>query len=288
MRLLLASVLIPFSLLICGAAAELRGPAQVTAGNPVSLASAGTGSGNGTFYLTGPGQASKRTVTLGDEIQVHGDEVQHAGRYTAVVCDGRKCAATHFFVRAAEPAKVSLLVHPSRVRVAQPNAISAVAFVFDKFRNLVLSPAQVDFKASPKQGPAVSQTRPTQNGVTWIRLTSATKEGPAKIGASLGKASELRVVQQVASEACNLRIKPEWNAGKFFVETEPVRDCNGNAVSDGTVVSFTKVDASGKTTVDAPIKRGVARVEMPIKGSAKILVASGVVTGNELSVEGRQ
>jgi len=48
------------------------------------------------------------------------------------------------------------------------------------------------------------------------------------------------------------------------------------------------VDASGKTTVDVPIKRGVARVQMPLKGNAKILVASGVVTGNELSVEGRQ
>jgi hypothetical protein len=273
-------------LTISAAAAELRGPAQVTAGTAFSLAT--TGSGNGTLYLTGPGQVSKRSVALGDEIQIQADEVKHAGRYTAVVCDGGNCTATHFFVLAAEPAKVSLLVHPSRVRVAQPNAISAVAFVFDKFRNLVLSSAPVEFKAIPKQGAAVAQTRPTQNGVTWIRLTSATKEGPAKIGASLGKVSELRVVQQVASDACNLRIRPEWNGGKFFVETEPVRDCSGNAVSDGTVVSFTKVDATGKTTVDAPIKRGVARVQMPIKGSAKILVASGVVTGNELSVEGRQ
>ena len=286
MRLFLASVLIPLALMICAAAAELRAPAQVTAGKSFSLAS--TGNGKGMLYLTGPGQASKRSVMLGDEIQIRGDEVEHAGRYTAVICDSGNCAATHFFVRAAEPAKVSLLVHPSRVRVGQPNAISGVAFVFDKFRNLVLSPTQVDFKAIPKQGAAVAQTRPTQNGVTWIRLTSATKEGPAKIGASLGKVSELRVVQQVASEACNLRIKPDWNGGKFFAETEPVRDCSGNAVSDGTVVSFTKVDATGKTTVDVPIKRGVARVQMPLKGNAKILVASGVVTGNELSVEGRQ
>jgi hypothetical protein len=273
-------------LTISSTAVELHAPAQVTAGSAFSLAR--TGGGKGTLYLTGPGQASKRNVTLGNQIPIHPEEVEHAGRYTAVVCDGGNCTATHFFVRAAEPAKVSLLVHPSRVRVAQPNAISAVAFVFDKFRNLVLSAAQVDFKAIPKQGPSVSETRPTQNGVTWIRLTSATKEGPAKIGVSLGKVSEQRVVEQVASEACNLRIQPEWSAGKFFVATEPVRDCSGNAVSDGTVVSFTKVDASGKTTVDVPIKRGVARVQMPLQGGAKILVASGVVTGNELSVEGRQ
>ena len=52
-------------------------------------------------------------------------------------------------------------------------------------------------------------------------------------------------------------------------------------------MSFTESDARGKTTVDVPVKRGVARVEMPIQGRAKITVASGVVTGNELEVSAR-
>ena len=38
--------------------------------------------------------------------------------------------------------------------------------------------------------------------------------------------------------------------------------------------------------MDVPIKRGVAKFEMPIDGRAKITVASGVVTGNELEVAG--
>ncbi len=170
--------------------------------------------------------------------------------------------------------------------MATPNAISAVAFVFDKFHNLVLSPSNVEFKAIPQQGSALTHSQPTSNGVSWIRLTSAAKEGPAKIGASVANASELRVVRQVASDACNLRIKSEWVSGKLFVQTDPVRDCSGNNVPDGTVVSFTKTDAAGKTTVDAPIKRGTARVEMPVSGEARIDVASGVVTGNELNVGG--
>jgi hypothetical protein len=57
-------------------------------------------------------------------------------------------------------------------------------------------------------------------------------------------------------------------------------------VPDGTVVSFTMTDSAGKTTVDVPIKRGVAKIEMPIKGRARVTVASGVVTGNELEVSG--
>jgi hypothetical protein len=66
------------------------------------------------------------------------------------------------------------------------------------------------------------------------------------------------------------------------VQTDPVRDCSGNAVPDGTIVTFTQNDASGKSTVDARVKRGVARAEMPTAQRATISVASGVVVGNEL------
>src|SRR5262249_1766936 len=75
---------------------------------------------------------------------------------------------------------------------------------------------------------------------------------------------------------------------RLYVQTDPVRDCSGNPVPDGTVVSFTKMDSGGKTTVDVPVKRGVARVELPVKGNARVFAASGVVTGNELNGAGRQ
>jgi hypothetical protein len=263
--------------------AELRPPAQATAGTAFTIAS--SGAGDGTFYLIGPAHISKRKVSGGGEISVQGDEVEQAGRYTAIFC-ADQCSAVNFFVRPAQASRLSLLVHPSRVPVAASNAISAVAFVFDRFHNLVLSPQKVDFKVMPPEGAAISQSKTTANGVAWIRITSARKGGPAKVGASIGDVAEMRVVQQVASEACNLRIKAVPSPKGIAVETDPVRDCSGNFVPDGTVVSFTKTDASGKTTVDAPIKRGVARVEMAVSGTARVSVASGVVNGNELSVGG--
>jgi len=264
-------------------AAELRPPPQVTAGTPFSIASGGAG--DGTFYLIGPAQISKRKVNLGSEISVQGDEVEQAGTYTAIVC-ADQCTSVHFYVRPAQASRLSLLVHPSRVPVAASNAISAVAFVFDKFHNLVLTPQKVDFKVVPPEGAAISQSKTTANGTASIRLTSARKRGPAKVGAAIGDVAEMCVMQQVASDACNLRIKAVPGSKGISVETEPVRDCSGNFVPDGTVVSFTKTDASGKTTVDAPIKRGVARVEMAVSGPARVSVASGVVNGNELSLAG--
>jgi hypothetical protein len=282
MRTRLTALLVCFLFVALVQAAELRPPAKDRAGTPFSIVS--SGAGEGTFYLIGPAQISKRKVN-GGEISVPADEVEQSGTYTAILC-ADQCSSVHFYVHPAQASRLSLLVHPSRVPVAASNAISAVAFVFDKFHNLVLSPQKVDFKVMPPEGAAISQSKTTTNGAAWIRITSARKGGPAKVGASIGDVAEMRVVQQVASDACNLRIKAIPGPKGISVETDPVRDCSGNFVPDGTVVSFTKTDSSGKTTVDAPIKRGVARVEMAVSGPARISVASGVVNGNELSLGG--
>jgi hypothetical protein len=263
---------------------EIHPPAQTVAGNPITIAS--SGSGDATFYLIGPASVSKRQVQAGSDIAVDSDQVEHAGRYVAILCASDGCASSSFFVTAAAPNRLSLLVHPSRVPVGSGNGISTVAFVFDNFHNLVLKPELVRFSVQPKGVNEVSADRESKDGIAWVRLTSAKKEGPTKLGAAIGHANEIRVVQQVAADACNLRIKVSRAKNDYLIETDPVRDCSGNPVPDGTVVSFTMTDSAGKTTVDVPIKRGVAKIEMPIKGRARVTVASGVVTGNELEVTG--
>src|SRR5207245_10344228 len=126
-------------------AAELHAPAQVKASSAFSLTS--SGSGEATLYLVGPASVSKRKVQLGSGIAVQSNEVQHAGRYTAVVCSGSDCACTNFYVVAADASMLSLLVHQSLVRLATPNAISAVSFIFDEFHNLVVWPCHVRLQA---------------------------------------------------------------------------------------------------------------------------------------------
>ncbi len=268
------------SVLVYGA--ELRTPPEVTAGTGLSIAS--SGSGKATFYLIGPGRVAKRQIDLGGTISVGPEETQSAGRYVAIVCGSDGCASNYFYVSAAKPEHLSFLLHPSRVPVSIRDAINATAFVFDKFHNPVLAPATVEFRVTPKNGSLYSRINRTDRGVAWIRLDSTPREGPVKVTASLGQLTETRMVQQVASDACDLRIKVERNKKGVLIQTEPVRDCSGNPVPDGTVVSFTVVDTQGKTTVDAPIKKGIARTELPIRGSARISVASGVVTGNEIAL----
>jgi hypothetical protein len=91
-------------------------------------------------------------------------------------------------------------------------------------------------------------------------------------------------VQQVAGDACNLRMTAKSMAKTIVVETDPIRDCSGNAVPDGTIVTFTETDSRGISTVDARVKRDVARAELPLSDNATISVAAGVVLGNEVHV----
>ena len=284
MRTLLAVVIVWFA--FGASASQIHAPAQVTAGTAITVQT--SGSGDATFYLIGPAVASKSKVQAGSNIPVDSDKLERAGRYIAVLCASDGCTATNFSVNPATANRLSFLVHPSRIPVGASQGISAVAIVRDSFQNLVPKPEAVTFSVIAKGEKPVSAARTSENAVAWVRLTSAKKEGPTKLGASIGHANEIRVVQQVAADACNLRIKANRAKRGFLIETDPVHDCSGNPVPDGTVVSFTESDNAGKTTVDVPIKRGVAKIEMPIEGQAKITVASGVVTGNELEVAGGQ
>ena len=266
------------------AAIEIRVPPKIEAGGAFTIQTSGTGSAN--FYLLGPSLASKRTIQLSSGVAVAPDEVSNAGEYRAVVCAGSDCTSAAFEVRAGKPARLSFFLHPSRVPVSLPNAIDATAVISDRYDNLVLAPTNIRFEISGGSSPATVKVVTTDRGIAWMRLASSSKAGAVRIAAVLGDIQEPRIIHQVAAEACGLRLNARANGKKTVFDTDPVRDCAGNPLPDGTIVSFTKVDASGKTTVDAPLKKGVAQVELPLKGAARISVACGVVVGNELSLRG--
>jgi hypothetical protein len=69
---------------------------------------------------------------------------------------------------------------------------------------------------------------------------------------------------------------------KIELQTDPLRDCSGNAVPDGTIVTFTEVYDGRQSTVDVPLKHGIAQAELPAYNGAKISAATGVVLGNEI------
>jgi hypothetical protein len=253
---------------------------RVVAGTPVSIPTGGTG--KATFYLIGPGHIARREIELGSVIEVGSEETRDAGRYTVLIRRGASSTQGAFYVVAADPESLSFLARPSRLPVAVPEGISGVVYPFDRFHNLVLQPKEVNFRLSVGENSIVSRNVLTKNGVAWTRIDSNRKAGRSQLVASIGELSARRVVQEVASDPCNLRIGAQLTAQGILVRTEPILDCAGNAVPDGTIVTFTAREPKGKTTVDVPIKRGIAQAELPLAGSALISVASGVVIGNQI------
>jgi hypothetical protein len=261
-------------------AADFRVPERVSAGEGLTILT--HGSGDATLYLFGPNSAVTRTVKLGREVQINPAELLDAGEYT-VVLNGESAT---FWVTPNKTARLSFLARPSRLPVAVTNGIGGVVYTFDKFHNLVIESQQVKFELTVQDGGTSTRTAQTKAGVAFVSMDSSRKEGAAQFVATAGDITEKRVVQQVASDPCNLRMKAERTKNGLEVSTDPIRDCSGNPVPDGTIVTFTATSKQGRSSVDARIKRGVARAEFPALKDATISVASGVVMGNEIHIGG--
>lgn len=262
-------------------AQDLQVPTSVVAGSETAIKAAG--GGDATFYLIGPASSAKRAVHLGEDIRLQPGDLQMAGRYAAIVCQ-ETCRNAEFYVVPAKVSYLRLLVHPSRAAVGQPDVLSGVALPFDDDRNLVVNAGPVDFHLKVGDQDTFSRSIPVEDGVAWFRTNSGNRAGALQVIATSGDVSARRVVQQVASDPCHLQVKADRDAKGIELETEPVRDCAGNPVPDGTIVSFRGSGANGVSTVDAPVKQGIARARMIANGPMQISVASGVVMGNQVSV----
>ena len=243
-------------------------PQTAPAGTEISLP-------DGAVYLFGPGTALKKDVKPGEGSKV---TLKQAGRYTLVASG----SAATIDVVPAQTKEVAFLARPSRVPADRKDVISGTVFLFDSNHNLVLSPTAVKFDLSVAGG--ASQTRNVQakDGVAYIKMNSGRQAGAAQFVASAGDATVRRVVQQTAADPCNLRMRAQNDKRGILVETDPIKDCAGNPVPDGTIVTFTATDQNGRSTVDARIKKGVARAQLPPMRNATLSVAAGVVVGNEV------
>lgn len=257
-------------------AQSLAVPKTATAGQELRIPGV-----SGTAYLFGPGSALK-TKTDGTLV-IAGDHLRAAGIYTVVVGDSH----ASFYVSADAPANTAFLARPSRVPAAKTGVISGTAFVLDKYNNIVMRPSPVKFDLAVPGTPSEVRTETTKLGVAYVRMDSGKKSGAAQFIAQAGDSQVRRVVQQTASDPCNLHIKAEPSKNGVMVTTDPIKDCSGNAVPYGTLVTFTATDSSGRSTVDSRIKKGFAQAELPNTPGATLTVASGVVIGNEIHWGGK-
>ncbi|HUB02555.1 MAG TPA: hypothetical protein VL983_07710 [Terriglobales bacterium] len=259
----------------------LQAPRTAVAGSKVVLGT--SGSGKASLYIVGQGAAIRREIQLGEQVSLSSGDLYNAGRYLVfLVADGITRSAQFDLLPSQKTAAISFLAKPSRLPVNVDDGLSGVVYVFDAFGNLIVAPQQASFELSETNGAKQTRRAITSNGVAWVRMNSAPKAGPAALLASVGGVTEKRIVQQVAGDPCRLKMTARREGRNVILETDPVRDCAGNPVPDGTIVTFTEASGSREATVDVPVKRGVARTTLPNPPNAVISVAAGIVMGNEI------
>lgn len=262
-------------------AASMHLPESVQAGSPFSIES--TGSGPAVLYIVGLGQVLRRHMQLGETTLLPAGTLYNAGRYVAVLVAGSSTDSGAFDVLPAkQAASLGFLAKPSRLPVGLHDGISGAVYVFDAYQNLITAPMPVSFQLSEASGPVQARTVVTRDGRASTLMDSTAKEGAAKFVARADDVSSTRIIEQVPGDPCSLKMTAQQSGQKLELQTAPVRDCSGNAVPDGTIVTFTESYNGIQSTVDVPLKRGIAKVEMPARSGAKISVASGVVMGNEI------
>lgn len=265
--------------LVLAQGAGLDVPKTVEAGSAFTITT--SGSGPATLVIVGPGQAIKRDVQLGQPISIATGKLYNAGHYLAIL-SGSPAEPAEFDVVPAKPADLSFLARPSRLPVSVRDGITGAAYVFDAYGNLVTAPTTVSFDLTTPGAAAQSRSVTTKEGEAWVAMDSSPREGAAHFVARAGEISSTRVIGQVPGDPCSLKMNAKPAGNKIELETDPVKDCSGNPVPDGTIVTFTENFKGSESTVDVPLKRGVAKVEMPAQPGASISVASGVVLGNQI------
>jgi hypothetical protein len=265
-------------------AGSLTLPKTVEAGSVFSIQS--SGSGKATLSVVGPGQVLKRDVQLGGTTVFPAGSLYNAGRYVVILAGDSSTESGSFdVIPASNSAELSFLAKPSRLPVGLHDGITGAVYVFDAYHNLIVAPTQVSFELSSPSGSVQKRIVATRGGAAWTVMDSTAQQGIDRFVARIDHISSARVVEQVPGDPCGLKMSAQQSGREVQLITEPVRDCNGNAVPDGTIVTFTEAYRGSQSTVDVPLKRGIAEVQMADHSGATISVASGVVLGNQIRWE---
>jgi hypothetical protein len=235
------------------------------------------------LYIVGLGGVLKRTVQLGTRTYFPAGSLYNAGHYVVILAQAAGTNTGSLDVTpASTPANLSFLAKPSRLPIGLHDGITGAVYVFDVYRNLIAAPTPVSFELSSPSGAVQKQLATTRAGAAWTEMDSTSQQGSSKFVARAGDISSASVIRQVPGDPCDLKMSAQPSGHQLDLQTAPVRDCSGNAVPDGTIVTFTETFPGGQSTVDVPLKRDIAEVKMPPHEGATFAVASGVVLGNQI------
>jgi hypothetical protein len=282
----LAGTLLIVAPFLCAQDRSFQVPKSTEAGDSFSVQT--SGSGNATLFIVGLSQVLTRDVDRGQAVAFAPGTLHNAGHYLVILKSDNSIDKSEMDVTAAsKPSDLTFLARPSRLPVGLHDGITGAVYVFDAYKNLITVPASVSFELSNPSGAMQTHVVETHNGAAFAAMDSTQQQGADRFIARIGDVTSARIVGQVPGDPCGIKMSAKPSGKQIQLVTEPLRDCSGNAVPDGTIVTFTETYGGAQTTVDVPLKRGIAQVNMPAHNGAMLTAASGVVLGNQIHWEGQ-
>jgi hypothetical protein len=278
--LLLSGLAVATAHLAFAQSIEMSSPKTVEAGSAFSIQS--TGSGKATLYIIGP-QVLRRDVQLGQTASFPAGSLYNAGRYLIVLAAASSTLNGSFdVIPANKPVDLTFFAKPSRLPVGLRDGITGTVYIFDIYHNLIAASTPVSFELSTASGTLQKRVVVAREGAAWTAMDSTSRQGVDRFTARIGEVSSTRIIGQVPGDPCGLKMNAHESGQQVDLVTDPVRDCSGNAIPDGTIVTFTATYKGTQSTIDEPLKHGIAEVTMRVHAGATLSVASGVVMGNQI------
>lgn len=225
------------------------------------------------------------------------DLTDHSGLVSIRAAVGRTRAGADVMITPrAAVSPVVPLVGPRTIIADETDRTMVVALPMDRFGNPVASGTPVDISFGRTTGePLLRQEVSVAAGIAATQVRSGPKSGRVAVQTLVGDADgPLNFFDEVASTPVAVSLvaagAPALADGfsLFEVETNELRDGNGNLLPDGVVATFRVTGASGISQTTATVQNGVARttLEAPDRpGPVDVRVRVSGVDSESLTID---
>lgn len=180
------------------------------------------------------------------------------------------------------PTFLNVSASPSVIPADNQSTAAIKAVVSDQDNNPVSDGTEVHFEILSGSG-TIESNKSTENGVAFSNLTSSTQPDTVTIVARVDQLTDTTTVRYVVGAAANLTVTADSSSLPADGTTSTrvvahVFDESGNAVSDGTLVSFSADIGDITPNAQTVAGRAEAQFSSSVTGTATIVASVGAVS----------
>lgn len=264
---------------------ELEVPAQLRAGEPMTVTVAAPGHDTATLMVVGGLRSHVATLELAGgngSLTVADPTLLRAGAVTVVARSGGLEVMRHVEVLAGDAtAPLYPAVSPARVDADGVTDVTVLALPEDSNGNPVADGTGVRVSWTGPAGTTESASTATADLVAHVVIEPGRLAGPTEIAVVVSDVAAPGAFDVVPGLPVPMALTAVRPAGgdDVIVESERLVDAAGNELLDGAAVAFVIDDARGRQLVQSQVIGGRARLRVPAPDEGGPITVTMIVAG---------